>query len=128
MTYSHKVQHTITAVGVNVTDDNTYTAPMFTGLDETITGGGNQTFTNFDVDVSQVESLVMLCDRDITITVNDDGTPDATIALKAGKVLRWAPDGYFTNPLGSTDVASIKATLAAGADASLRIEVLQTPV
>jgi hypothetical protein len=127
MTASIRIAHTVQGITAPFTDDNSYSAGMGTTLEETITGGGNQTFANFDVDVSECEALVMLCDRDITITVNDDGTPDATINLKADKVLTWTSDGYFSNPLGSVDVTSIKATLAAGADATLRIDVVQDP-
>jgi len=127
MTATINVKHTVQGITEPFTDDNSYQAGMGTTLDETITGGGNQTFSNFDVDVSEVEALLMLCDRDITITINDDGTPDATISLKADVLLVWTSDGYFDNPLGVVDVTSIKVTLAAGDDARLRIDVIQDP-
>lgn len=127
MSYSHQVKKTIFVNGQPIVGDNSYSANMSTGIDETIPAGAATTFSNFDVDVSEVESLVMLCDRDVTIAINDDGTPDATISLKAGKPLDWQADGYFANPLGSVDVTSIKATLAAGEDATLHLEVLQDP-
>lgn len=127
MSYRHTIQYLLQNVGAAINKSNDYEANMVTAIEETIAGAGNQTFSNFDVDVSEVESLIMLCDRDITVTVNDDGSPDATISLKADKPLVWNNDGYYLNPLGTVDVTSIKATLAAGADATLRIEVLQDP-
>lgn len=126
MSYTHAIRHDLQTVGAAISKSNSYSANQVTALDETI-AAGNATFSNFDVDVSEVESLIMHCDRDVTITINDDGTPDATIALKANKPLVWTADGYYSNPLGSTDVTSIKYVLAAGDDATLRIEVLQDP-
>lgn len=126
MSFTHQIKHVVTVESRQLQDDNSYSAAQITSLDETIAAGAT-TFSNFDVDVSEVESLVMLCDRDVAITINDDGSPDATINLKAGKMLVWTSDSYFTNPLGSVDVASFKATLAAGDDASLFISVTQDP-
>lgn len=69
-------------------------------------------------------SLVIKCDRDVVLTFNDDGTPDATVNLLANKPLVWTDDAYFSNPLGSTDITSFKATLASGDDATLLIDVI----
>lgn len=127
MTATIRIDHTVQGITAPITDSNAYSAGMGTTLEETVVGGTNVTYPNIDVDVSECEAVVMLCDRDIVITINDDGTPDATIALKANKALVWTSDGYFSNPLGSVDVTSIKATLAVGADATLRIDVIQDP-
>lgn len=121
------IAHTVNGLGTPITDNNAYTSGMAGIIQETITAGASTTFNNFDVDVSECEAVVMECDRDVTILVNDDGTPDATISLLAGKPLVWKADGYFLNPLGLVDVTSLKATLAAGANATLHIEVFQDP-
>lgn len=115
------------ASGNPVTDSNGYTAGQVTDLEETIAGGGDVVFSNFDVDVSECEVVIMECERDCTVKVNDDGTPDATISLLAGKPLIWKNDGYFSNPLGSVDVTSLNVELAAGDDAVFRCHVLQDP-
>lgn len=128
MSYQHTIAFDVQPVGTPFRKSSSYSGSMITGLDETIPAAGATTFTNFDVDVSACVALFMLCDRAITITINDDGTPDATITLVANVPLVWTNDGYFSNPLGNVDVTSIKATLASGADASLRIEVVQDAI
>lgn len=128
MSYKHSVQSTVQLVGAPIQKTNDYTASMLTALDEAVPAAGATTFSNFDVDVSACASVVMLCDRAVTITINDDGTPDATISLLANKPLVWQNDGYFSNPLGNVDVTSIKVTVGSGDAANLRIEVLQDAI
>jgi hypothetical protein len=127
MSASVTIAHTIQGLDNPFTDSNVYTAGQGTILEETIVGGTNVTYSNFDVDVSECEFVLISCTRDITLTINDDGTPDATINVLAGKPVVWKNDGYFLNPLGTVDVTSLKATLAAGTDAVLRINVGQDP-
>jgi hypothetical protein len=43
-------------------------------------------------------------------------------------MLVWTSDAYFLNPLGTSDTTTIKATLAAGADAQLFISILQDAI
>lgn len=128
MSYSHTfVDQIQTAAGSAIAKTNSYSAGMLTGLDEAVPAAGSTTFLNFDVDVSEVESVFISCDRAVTVLVNDDGTPDATIALLADKPLIWRNDGYFSNPLGSVDITSLKVTVPSGDAANFRIEVLQDP-
>ena len=124
MTYQHAIQNTLQTPGGSVSKSNTYSGAQHTGFNDTITQGQDTTVANFAVDLSQMFSRVIQCDRDVTLTFNDDGTPDATIALLANKPLIWTEDAYFANPLGSTDITSFKATLASGDDATLLIDVL----
>jgi hypothetical protein len=104
----------------------TYTGGSETKISETITGGGAPVIT-FTLDVSALVSTMLLCTRNLTITVNDDGTPDATITLLAGVPKMWSADIGGSNPWGSVDVTSFKATLAAGADADLTVITLVDP-
>jgi hypothetical protein len=127
MSFQTTIAHTVNpASGNPVTDSNAYSAGQVTDLEETIVAG-DTVFSNFDVDVSEAEVVIIECDRDIIVKINDDGSPDATINLLAGKPCIWKADGYFLNPLGTVDVTSFKVTLAAGDDATFRIHVLQDP-
>lgn len=126
MSFTSNIAHTITpAAGNPVTSNNGYSAAMVTDIDEEISAG-ETTFSNIDVDVSHAELVILSCDADVEVTINDDGSPDATINLLAGKPLVWANDGYFANPLGETDVASVTVALASGT-ANFRMHVLQDP-
>lgn len=124
MSYQHQIQHTLSTPGGNAGSNNSYSGAQHSGFNDTITQGQATTVPNFSVDVSAMVSLVIKCDRDVVLTFNDDGTPDATVNLLANKPLVWTDDAYFSNPLGSTDITSFKATLASGDDATLLIDVI----
>lgn len=125
MTYQHKnTVNAETPAGPVTSSATSYTAGQHAGISATLTGGSTTDFPNCAVDVSQAVSVVMKCDRDVTITANDDGSPDATINLKAGVPLIWTNDGYFATPLGVVDWTTVRAVLAAGADAPLVIDII----
>jgi len=105
----------------------TYTAGTQMKWDETVTGGSNIVVTT-SIDVSAIVSLLILSPtRNMTLTINDDGTPDATVNLLAGVPVVWSADVGGSNPLGSVDVTSFKAALAAGANADFMMIVLLDP-
>lgn len=124
MSYQHSITHTVATPAGSKVKQNDYSAGQHTGVAQTITAGTPVTIPNVAIDVSAMVSLFMYCERDITVTVNDDGTPDATVDLIGGVPLVWTNDGYYSNPLGAVDATSIKADLAAGADAELILDVI----
>lgn len=124
MAYQHTVGFTLSTPGGNVSKSNTYDGAQHAGFFDTIPEDTATTVPNFSVDVSAMTGLVIQCDRDVVLTFNDDGTPDATVNLLANKPLVWNNDSYFDNPLGIVDITSFKATLAAGDDATLLIDVI----
>ncbi len=78
------------------------------------------------VDVSALKSLYIKADQDCTLETNSGSAPDAIIALKANKALVWeSSDGYYTNPLGVTDVASWFLTNASGSAVNIEIHTLE---
>jgi len=81
------------------------------------------------VDISAVKAFGLKSTKAVTVTVNDDGTPDATIALAANVPLIWvaalAGTQYPTsNPLGSADITGMKVTNASGAAATVSFACL----
>lgn len=128
MAFTTTIRHNVTpASGNPVSDANDYSAAQVTDIEETVPASGNIVINNFDVDVSEAEVVIIECDQNITLTINDDGTPDATVNVLADKPVIWKNDGYFLNPLGTVDVTSMKAANAGSTDATLRIHVLQDP-
>lgn len=75
----------------------------------TVPGSGN-VVVPLTVDVSTLEAFWIVCDKAVTLTFNDDGSPDLTVALAAG-VPYWWYSGKGTNPL-SIDLTNIKFTKA----------------
>jgi hypothetical protein len=88
------------------------------------------TVVTVGVDVSALLALGIKCTKDAVVTVNDDGSPTATINLTANEAIIWTADQAgvqfpTSNPLGATDVASMKVTVAD--DATLTFAALVDP-
>lgn len=73
------------------------------------------TVLTFALDVSAM-TCCMICStlRDGVLTINDDGSPDKTINLKAGLPIIWDSLNGQSNPFGTVDVTSAKMTVALG--------------
>ena len=77
------------------------------------------------VDVSQIDSFYIVSDKAVTLTENDDGTPDLTVSLLAG-VPYWWHAGMSANPF-SVDIVTLKLANAGSATASVHGAFLVTP-
>ena len=104
----------------------TRTAGLLNRYAETIPGESTDLEIACVIDVSELEGLYIKCDRALTIETNDGTTADDTITLAAGEPLVWASGNNVVCPL-TADVTSIFVTLAAGADATLEMEILVDP-
>lgn len=95
-------------------------------FDETVADSVSNQLVSVGIDVSTVQSLFLLSDKDVAIYVNaaSTGSPDATINLVAGIPVYWNDDMENTNPLGSTDVDSLYITNASGASATVKMRCL----
>lgn len=79
--------------------------------------GPDGTFTvDLPVDVSTCQAFYIVSTKALTMTENDDGTPDLTASL-AANVPYWWRTGQGTNPF-TVDVTSLKFTNA-GAEAAV---------
>ncbi len=90
----------------------------------TVTASGN-VVVDSDIDVSKLVSLYIITDQDLTMTTNDDGTPDDTFALKAGKPMIWYSGCGLPNPFASAvDVLSFKLDNAGASNATFNMYCL----
>ncbi len=99
-------------------------------LSETALAEDTTTMT-IAVDVSAVKAMAIKASQDCVITVNDDGSPTATITLTANDAIIWVAGNtvqYPTaNPLGVTDVATWDVTVAGAEDALVTFAALVDP-
>lgn len=93
-------------------------------LEESIPAASTDLQLTLAIDVSAMKSLVLVCDRDLTLKTNSTSVPDDTIALKAGEPVVWWTNCPYANLL-TVDVTVIFVTLAAGAAATLKVRGLQ---
>ena len=106
-----------------VSGQKTYTADAEFVLDISVPAPSTDLEVDVAIDVSNVKSLCLLADRDMTIETNSAGSPVDTIALKASVPYLWNTDSYSTLLL-TVDVTKFFLTLAAGAAATLKIRCL----
>lgn len=102
-----------------------YTAGTGITLSETVVQN-TTTVLLFGLDVSACKGFMMSCDRACTVNTNNGGSPVDTITLVANKPYVWTTDDYNAFLLG-TDVVSLHVVLAAGDNATLRIEAIVDP-
>lgn len=75
--------------------------------------------------VTNLQSLYLLADKDLTIKTNSSGTPADTLNLKAGAALVWRKStGYYAKPL-TTDVTAFYLTTGTAAT-RLKYKILTT--
>lgn len=111
-----------TRQGEAIANNVSLTSSAELNIDETVPGSGN-VVVNAAIDVSVLSVIYISCDGDIVITTNDDGSPDNTLTLKAGKPLLWYTGCGLANPL-TVDVITFKATKATPVDANLKVRLL----
>ena len=122
----HVVTKTVAASEGQVQQAVTYTASSTTGLDESIASNATNYLINIAIDVSEIESIYIYADQDLTIKTNSSGAPDNTINLNGGTPFEWQSDSYYTNLL-TTDITKIYVTNASSpaTATTLYLRVLQ---
>jgi hypothetical protein len=96
-------------------------------LDESIPAASTDLAVAFAFAVAKLKAIFIQADRDMTIKTNSSGSPQETIALKAGQPFMWSlSDGYFAVPFAG-NVTSLFVTLAAGTASVLQIRTVVDP-
>lgn len=125
MSLKHIVQERVTVGGDTVYAGNTLESGSRVSIDEQI-AVGTDTLVALTVDVSQVKSIFILSDRNITLETNNGGSPVNTLALKANIPYLWFTNKYDTMKFTS-DITALYVTNASGGTARLQIEILVDP-
>lgn len=126
MSFSHILTEKV-AVGDNqISKSNTITGGAKQSIEESVPDSSTDLAIAFTLDVSQLKSLYIVSDQDITLETNSGSSPADTISLVAGVPYVWHADSYHTCLLG-TDVTGLFATNSSGTDATLQIEALYDP-
>lgn len=85
--------------------------------------GTNTHILHPSIDVSEVQSILIKSDQDITIKTNSSGSPDDTLAIKAGMPYIWITGKSYDTLKLTVDVASIYVTNTAAANLSIEVLV-----
>ncbi len=95
-------------------------------IDEVITADAEDELVVFTLDVSQVKSIFILAEGDMTLETNNGAAPTDTINLKAGVPYIWTTDSDDSFKLGS-DVTALYMTELSSANNRLQIESVYDP-
>lgn len=121
--FTHTVNQQVFAAGATITAQKAYSAGQQVSVDTNVAIGATNLNLVFALDVSQVQSFVMVSDQNLTVKTNSSGSPANTINLLANVPYVWTADAYHTFLL-TTDVTSLYVTNASGALARLQIQAL----
>src|SRR5574343_1599386 len=127
------VSHTITrqwsgASGVAIASAITTTSGQELNISENIPQSSTDLLVACVVDVSQLKSVYIASDYDVTIETNDGTSPGETLAVKGGKPITWVYGDTVACPL-TVDVTALYCTTGAigTAGAALEIRLLIDP-
>lgn len=123
MSFSSKTTDQITIDGEVLSQTNSFTSSAVVKVTETVADGQtDQTIGAVTIDVSEIDTLYINSDQDVSFQTNNGGAPDDTIALLANRPLTWNAQSYYTNLL-TTDVTEVFITNASGSTATVDIRV-----
>lgn len=127
MSFSHKVTQSVTTPGgaVSPAVAMEFIQDKEANLDHTI-AIGTDVEVQFPLDVSAVESIILLSTANVTIETNDGSSPDNTLALLANKPYVWNKSSYDTFKF-TTDIVALFLTAAAAGTLKIRAIVDPTP-
>lgn len=125
MSFAMTLKEVCIVDGEELTAEQALTGTSLTKLSRSIDAESTdlELEVSFPVEGDQLVGLYIKSSRDMTLETNDGSTPDNTLSLKANVPLLWHTDSPHACPL-TADVASIFATLAAGAASTLEIRAL----
>lgn len=124
---NHTLSHKLEADGESLTYVNTFTGGLGTKLDEAVADSETDKQIVVAIDVSEIASLFLVSDQDVTVETNSGSSPDDTISLKADRPLTWNDaDGYYSCPL-TVDVTSLFITNASGSTANIKGRFVTDP-
>ena len=95
-------------------------------LDEDVPNASTDLLLAMNFDVSKVESIFLLSDRNLTIETNNGSTPANTINLLANVPFVWQRNTYMANPF-TANVTAFFLTNNSGGTARLRGRILTDP-
>lgn len=109
--------------GVSTSNAFTFTGDGRESRQVVVPDSTTDKLVNIAIDIDQMRLIYIVSDQDITLETNNAGTPQETIALKAGKPLVWYLGSYFALPFAG-DVTSMYLTNASGSEALFELHMI----
>jgi len=125
MSFEHTIKQDWASGARGINGTKAYTGDGQTSEDVAVAKNASDLHVVIGIDVSEIQSVFMLCDQDLTVCTNDvaGGSPDETISLKANVPYIWTTDSYDSNLL-ATDITDLYLTEGDVAACTFQLEVL----
>lgn len=123
MAFIHTVTQRVTTPGRTVNSEKAYSGDAQESRTIAIADSVTDQLVNLTLDVSQIKSVYMVSDQDITVETNDGTTPTDTINLKADVAVLWNADIGYSNPF-TADVTALYLSNASGSAATFEMEIV----
>lgn len=120
MAFTHTLTTTLRAPDGSLSYSNDFTDSAHVSFDETIANGGSNVQINVSIDVSEIASVFIVSDQNVTLETNSGSSPAETINLLADKPYIWYTGSYYTNLL-ATDITALFITNSSGSSATVRL-------
>lgn len=121
---THTINTGWSSGGLVISEAVEVTADGEINADIAVPGPSTDLVANLSLDVSEMKSLLIVSDQDVTIKTNSLGSPDDTLALQADEPVVWWSTGVFANPL-TVDVTSLHIVNAGSTAATVKLRALQ---
>lgn len=124
MAFNQTITRSVSSAGGrSINKSNTYSADGLEAREVSIADSVTDQLVNFTLDVSELKSIYMVSDQDLTVETNDSAAPQETISLLADKPLLWQHDSYFAIPFAG-NITKLYLTNSSGSTAIFNLEVV----
>jgi hypothetical protein len=121
------IQHAITIQweqGNNsLSQRDTFTGEAEANVSVSVPDSSTDFEVTLGIDVSEIKSIIIASDQNITVETNDGTTPDDTFTIEANNPLIWNVDSPAATPF-SADITALFVTNASGAAATFNVRCL----
>lgn len=130
--FTHTHIRGITAAGLSITKRAEVTGEQEINISASVSAGTTNGLHALTIDVSQLKSLFIVADGDLTLETNSGSSPANTITLQANEPFAWATgvDGTLRDTGGTaitTDITGLYVTNAGAAAVTLQFFALVDP-
>jgi hypothetical protein len=131
MSVTHNIKNILVYDGVSYTWEDNQSAGSEVNISEVVADAASDLEIALSIDVSALKAFLIVSTQDLTVETNDGTTPDHTFTLTANVPIVWTISSGLENPFDDdgtlTDITSLFATNASGADATLTVKTVQDP-
>ncbi len=124
MNKKHSFANTYTINGVNSNGETFVEGKSSLDFEDVVKAGEDNTVLGVAFDAEKLQSIVIVSDKDVHVSLGESHTKGEGVDLKAGSPLSWNVNSYFASPFPSKGNVSLHVTNHGETDALVKASVL----